>query len=235
MVRCCKVETDACCLLDIAVTVEFSTVIGGDGFHVVAVRIDEGYYTAVQGLFGPVFEFADDEVAGFALDQGNDAILGVVTHDGIDLPVTDGAPCLDASRSFTDVAFARQATAAIVGTVALTSVLRSAAKVSVQRATRGPVGPDVLIDGFVADQEDAVTAQEAGNLFRTPALAQVAMNNGEVVGIELGVASRVRAAMAASAIGPERPVMSIVGTSITPQFSGDGAGRSAELSGNVRL
>ncbi len=235
MVRCREVKTNPRCLLDIAIAVKFSTVIGSDGFHVVTVRIDEGYHAAVQRLFGPVFELADDEVTCFSFNQRDDAILGAVAHDGVDLPVTDSASCIDASWSFTDVAFARQAAAAIVNTVTLTSLLRSAAKMLVQRAASGPVGPDVLIDGFVADQEDAVEAQEASDLFWAPALAQVAMNNGEVVGIELGVASRVRAAMAASAIGPERPVMPIGGAGIAPQFSGDGAGRSAELSGNVRL
>ena len=186
---CGDVEANAGGVFDILVPVEFGAVVGGNRFDAVTEGMDEWDHASVQGFFGSVLELADDEVAGLAFDQGHDAILGAMPHDVIDFPMADGASSLGDGWPFSDVALVGQAAPAIVGSVALSSLLGGLSQVPVQIAARRLVSPDVLIDGFVADQHDAVKAQVAGDLFGAPVLFQVAANNGEMGVIELSVAS----------------------------------------------
>ena len=186
---CGEEEANAGGLLDVLIAVKFGAVVGGNRFDAVTEGMDERDHASVQGFFGSVLELADDEIAGLAFDQGHDAILGAVPHDGIDFPMADGASRLGDGWPFGDVALAGQAAPAVVGAVALASLLGGLSQVPVQIAAGRLVSPDVLIDGFVADQHDAVKAQVACDLFGAPALFQVAVNNGEMGVIELSVAS----------------------------------------------
>ncbi len=186
--RCGEVEADAGGFFDVLVAMEFGAVIGSDCFDVVTEGIDERYHAPIESFFGSVLELADDEVAGFAFDQGNDAVLGAVAHDGIDFPVADGVSSLNDRWSLGDVALAGQAAPAVVGTVAFSSLLGGLSQVPVQVAASRFVSPDVLVDGLVADQHDAVKAQMPADLFWAPALAQVAVNDREMGIIELGIA-----------------------------------------------
>ena len=220
---CCEEEGNTGSVLDFLITVELGTVIRSDGFDVVTECVNDWDNALIQGIFGSVFELADDEVAGCALDQGEDAVLGAVAHDGIDLPVADGASGLDDRWSFGDVAFAGQAAAAVISAIALAALFGGTAKVAMQIAADSLVGPDMAIDGFMADQQDTVKAQVAGDLFRVPALAQVTMNDGKVTGVELGVTPSARAAIPGTAVRLAWPVMTIGGTGIAPKFTRDGA------------
>ena len=156
-------------------------------------------------------------------------------HDGVDFPMADGASSFGDGWPFSDMALTGQAAPAVVCTVALSPPLGGLSQVPVQVAASGFVGPDMLIDGLVADQHDAVKAQMPSDLFRAPARFQIAVNNREMGIIELSIASGNRAAMAAPAICPEGPIVAVRWAGVTSEFAGDRAGRSTELSGDVGL
>src|SRR6266566_5210567 len=78
-----------------------------------------------------------------------------------------------------------------------------------ERAPRLLVGPEVAIDRFVADLEQAEAAQPAGHLIGTPIFAEQLLDQGPVRGTELPIAARARAPAArirVRELGPVGPV-----------------------------
>ena len=73
--RCSEVEAGAGGFFDVLVAMEFGAVIGSDRFDAVTESIDKRYHAAIECFLGAVLELADDEVAGFALDEGHNAVL----------------------------------------------------------------------------------------------------------------------------------------------------------------
>ena len=59
--RCGEVEANTCSRLDILVTMELGSVVGGNGFDVVAVGVNDRYHALVQGFLGPVFGYLGSE------------------------------------------------------------------------------------------------------------------------------------------------------------------------------
>jgi len=92
--------------------------------------------------------------------------------DGVDFPVADLGALLGSERSFADVSFAGEPTAAVVSTVAFAPPLSSATQEGVERAAEDPIAPDVAIDRLVTDRELAVKKQAARDLLWTQSPAQ---------------------------------------------------------------
>ena len=87
--RGCEEEADAGGALELSVIVELGAVVGGDGFEQRWVAAHEPQSPSIGVLFGSGSELADEDVAGFALDEGQEAVLIAGADDGVDLPVAD--------------------------------------------------------------------------------------------------------------------------------------------------
>jgi hypothetical protein len=110
-------------------------------------------------------------------DQGHDAVprLVVALHR-VDLPVADDLARLHIRRALRDVALAGEASARVVGAVALAPPLARLAQVPPELAAGALLAPDVHVDGLVADAQEALRPQEPRHLLRAPVEAQVALD-----------------------------------------------------------
>ena len=103
-----------------------------------------------------------------------------------------------------------------------------------QRAATLEVIPDVTVDGFVADEEFTLPAQEAGDLFWAPELTQQGFDSTEVLGAEVPIASRSRATTAGHEDGFGGPI--VPGTStVAPELATDGAAMAFKVKSDLRL
>jgi hypothetical protein len=94
--------------------------------------------------------------AGLALHQADDAMLaGVVAHDRVHLPVAGLFACFDLRRSVADHLLSCQTPSAVVLPVSLAPALGRTPQVHPQGAAGLLVPPDVLVDGLVADPQQA--------------------------------------------------------------------------------
>src|SRR6185503_13451862 len=169
-----EVERDTGRALELCVVVELGTVVGGDGFEALRMPAHEAHRTLISVFLGTSSELANHDVAGLAVDDGDEAVLITLADDGIDLPVTDLGAKVGGERPLADVTFASEATTAVVGAVALTPSLASAAKTSVQRATEDSIAPDVAVDRLVTNGERA--AQPAADLLGAPQFTQLGID-----------------------------------------------------------
>jgi hypothetical protein len=86
---CGEVERSAGGSLDGRVVVELGSVIGSDGFESLRMPTHEAHGTAIRMLFGSSSELADEDVAGLAVDDGDEAVVIALADDGVDLPMAD--------------------------------------------------------------------------------------------------------------------------------------------------
>jgi len=160
--------------LELCVVVELGTVVGGDGFEALRMAAHEAHRAVIGVLLSTGSELADDDVAGFTVDNGDETVLITLANDGIDLPVTDLGAQLGGGRALADVTFAGKTTAAVIRAVAFAPSLAGAAQVRVQRATEHSITPDVAVDRLVADGERA--AQSATDLLGAPQFTKLGID-----------------------------------------------------------
>jgi len=103
---CCEEERGVGSGFDLFVLMELGAVIRGDGTNRSRLLLDKLDGAFVQLTGGSGFEFADQGVFGFALDQGHDTVVVTPAHDGVDFPVPDPALVFGTRWSIGDVAFA---------------------------------------------------------------------------------------------------------------------------------
>lgn len=123
MIRVGEIELDTGGRFDVLVVMELGAVVGCDRLESARQLLDSLNRTIRQDVLSTVNQLADGDVAGLALAEGDDAVLAALAHDGIDFPVPKLLPPLDGCRPFRDMALAGQAPAAVVGAVALSSLL----------------------------------------------------------------------------------------------------------------
>src|SRR6188768_18640 len=165
-----EVEGNAGRSLKLRVVVELGAVVRRDGFESLRMPAHEAHGTLIGVFLGTSSELADHDVAGFAVDDGDEAVLIPLADHGIDLPVTDLGAQLGGGRALADVTFAGETTPAVVGAVAFAPSFASTAQVRVQRATEDSVTPDMAVDRLVANGERA--AQPAADLLGAPQFAK---------------------------------------------------------------
>jgi len=153
-------------LFDGGVVMEFGAVVSGDAFELLRMPTHESQRSVIGVFLRSSSELADHDVAGFALDDREEAVLIALADHRVDLPVTDLAAQLGGERPLADVFLAGETAAAVVSAVAFTTSLASAAKTRVERAAEDAISPDVTVDRLVADGERA--AQPAADLLGAP-------------------------------------------------------------------
>lgn len=234
VIRSGEVEGRAGRLFDDGVVVELSAVVSGNRFDEFTVSANEVKRPMIRVLLGSCFEFAEEQVAGFALDDTDEAVETAFADDRVDLPVADLGAQLGCAGPLADVSFTGQATAAVIGAIALASLLSCAAQIRVEGATETAILPDMLIDGFMADRELPVAAQVAGDLFWAPLASQQGFDEFEIGAGEVLIASRARATTVGFLDGLARPVVPPAGA-VSLEFSRDRAAMPPERTGDLGL
>ena len=133
---------------------ELRAIVSSDRLKFLSMTLDDFEQPGVELIDGSRFELANEGVLGLSFNQGDDTVPAPLAEDGIDLPMSEGFPGFNALGALRDVALPGQSAPAIIGTVALSALLGSPAKAGIKVPTGFLVGPDVQIDGFVADIED---------------------------------------------------------------------------------
>src|SRR5512145_251105 len=135
-------------------------------------------------------------------------------------------------RALRDRPFASNAAAAVVAAVAFAALFARAAQMLIERAAGELIGPDVAVDRFVADAEQAKPSQPARHLVGTPIFAQQFLDLGPVGRRELPIAPRVGPSTARIPVGELRPVAAVAGRLIAPHFPSDRAAVTPEHPGD---
>lgn len=89
MVRGGKVEQRSGSLLNSLPAMEFCAMIRGNRFNLQGLPADEFNGSVFGGLLGFVGQFAYFQVARFAFDQRQNAVLVGRSHHGVNLPVAN--------------------------------------------------------------------------------------------------------------------------------------------------
>jgi len=121
-------EANACGTLELSVVVELGAVVCGDSYEALRVPTHEAQSPSIGVLLGSRSELADEDVTGFAFDDGHEAVVIALADDGVDLPVADLRAKLGSEGALADVSFAGEAPAAVVGAVAFTAPFASTAR-----------------------------------------------------------------------------------------------------------
>ena len=154
-------------------------------------------------------------------------------EDGIYLPVPELRAGRDGYGPGGDRPLPRQAAAAVVASVAFPALLPRPAEVRVQGPALALVGPDVAIDGLVADAQLPLPAEIAGHLLRTPLLFEEGADEVDVGRREALVPPGAGSPGACAAVREGWPVAPIL-PAVAVQFAPDRAPVAARRPGNGR-
>lgn len=230
-----EVEAHIPLLLDLGIAMELGAVIRGEGLEQPWCPLDDLVQPLVEAVDGAVVELADEGQPGAAFDQADGTVKRAGACDRIDLPVAELLAQLDVLRPFRDMPFAGQASAAVVSAVTFSALLIRAAQVLVEGAASLLVGPDPLIDRFVADPGDAVDPQDASDLLRAPILAQQHGHGGPGRRTNPQVTPGAAASSAGPAARLKGPVSPVVQASVPLQLAADSARMPAKVAGDLGL
>ncbi len=132
-----------------------------------------------------------------------------------------------------EVALPGESPATVISPVALAAMLRDDAQVRPQGAALLLVRPDVAVDGFVADREQAEARTPADHLLGTPIFPQQGFDERPVRGAELAVAPRNPTAPVRVALRLEGPVGPTIDAPDVPAYlPADGAAMPTHFAGD---
>src|SRR5262245_22255939 len=171
-------EANAGRTLKLNVVVELGAVVSGDGLEALRVPTHEPQSPSIGMFFGSRSEFADQDVTGFAVDEGHEAVLIPRADDGVDFPVANLGAKLGGEGSLADVSLAGETSAAVVSAVAFAAPFSGTAKVRIERSAEHAITPDVAVDRFMADAQRV--AQLAADLFRAPLFAKQSFDRSQI-------------------------------------------------------
>lgn len=235
VVRIGEVERDASSGFDALVIMELGAIVRRDGFDGTRVLPNQVDRPFGQDGGRTITQFSDQQPAGFALDQGHDAVLGACAHDGVDLPMTELGAGLDNCRPLADHALAGQPSAAVVGRVALPAALSGTAQKQVQVPTQTVIPPDVAVDGFMADPQKGPELQTPGDLLGAPQSKQALLDQREVGLGEMLVAPRPGSSSVGTFLRLARAVVTVISTAVARQLATDRARRPSKLPSHLGL
>jgi len=235
VIRGAEIERDTPVFFDGSVAIEFGAIVGGERFKELRGASDQSVQSPVHGGHGAIVELADDGESGAALHEGDDAVRGAMSHDGVDFPMAKHGPVIDVFGAFGDVAFPGEPSPGIVGPVTFSSLFGMAAKMGMQGAAGLLVGPDALVDGFVADAGDAGLSKGTSDLLGAPLVLEQEDHTGPDGRVDSQVSTGAAAAPAGAFAGLGRPIRAIVATAVASDLAADGAGVPVEASGDVDL
>ena len=155
-------------VFDSGVGVEFGAFVGGDGFDRVPLSLDERDNFSIELVGSARAQLADNDVFGHTFDQGDDAVPAMSAHDGVRFPMAEAGAVVRARRALGDLALIGKYSPEIGAPVAFPALLRGLAQALVKAPPVAAVVPDVAVNGLMADIEDPVEAQPAGDLLGTP-------------------------------------------------------------------
>src|SRR5579859_1607852 len=219
--------------LERRVLVKLRPIVHGDGPHRMRLGRDQGPRPAIHVGARALRELPQDQIARLPLDQRQHAGPRLARPEhGVPLPMPQLPTRLDDPWPRAEWTFPREAAPTVVAAVAFAALLPGPAEVAVKLAPGRLIGPDVAIDGLVADRELAVAPQPAGDLLGTPVLAHQHLDPGPVRGREAAIAPGARAAAPRVPVGELGPVRTIAGSPVTPELTADRAPVAVEQAGD---
>ena len=151
VIRGAEVEFGPSALFNVLELVELRAIVSGYRSKAMPFALQEFDNLTVEfpGRSGP--KLADEGISGFPVDEGNDAMSVVGSHDSINFPMSESRAIHGAEGTFSDVTFPTHNPSGISGAVAFSSPFATLAQVSVQRTVVGSVVPNHAVQGLVAD------------------------------------------------------------------------------------
>lgn len=214
---------------------KFGSIVGGERLKELRGASDQGIQSSVHGGHGAIVEPANDGETSAALHEGDDAMWGAMSHDGVDFPMAKHGPVIDVSGPFGDVPLSSDSPSGIVGHVTFAALLGVSAKVSVQGPVGFLVGPDAAVDSFVADPGNTREGEGSCNLLRAPLLLEQDKHPSPDDRVDSQVSPGSPAATAGPAVRLEGSVGPIVSTTVASDLTADGAWVSSQVPSDVNL
>ena len=178
-------------------------------------------------------ELADEEVAGFAVDDTDETVVTALADDGVDFLVADLGALLGCGRTLADVSFAGETAAAVVGAVVFAALLAGATKVGVQGAAQAPISPDVAVDRLVADAQGA--AQPAADLLGAPPLPKQGFDTPQMRARKALITPGARATAGGALDSLAWTVAAVEAGTVALEFAADRAAVAAQLASDLGL
>ena len=112
------------------------------------------------------------------------------------------------------MAFAGEASTAVIAVVTFSALLDSASQVLVEIATRSFVPPGVSVDRLVTDRKGSFSSKSSRDLLRAPFLSEQFLDESKIANTELVVSSGARSAASSVPIGQLGSVGAVAGCTI---------------------
>jgi len=188
VIRSCEVDGDAGRGFDLAIAVELSAVVGGDGFEQAAVCLDQFDQLGRDVARLARSDLAEQQCSGRSLYETHNAVLITRAENGVHLPVTNAAAPLGCSGSLGNVSFSLDAAALFVATIPF-PIAESLTKKQPQMPAPPLVVPDVLVDRLVADLENTLFPEPATDLLGAEKVREQPLDQRPICSGKPGVTS----------------------------------------------
>ncbi len=223
MVRSGEVDRGAEGALEVHVAVELDAVVGGDGAHRVRFAGEKLDQACVRVLDRSAGQRPQADKPTETFHGGRDARFAFAVHS-VRFPVAEAAALLDDAGAIADRALAGEPTAVVVSAVAFAPAFACTPEIAPERTAGTFVAPDPQVDRLVAHDRQAIETAAAGDLLRTPALAQQRLDGREVGGTVAGVATRAPAPRTRHFHCERGPIRPIVARGVALHLSRNRAG-----------
>ena len=124
MIGSCEIALHGCCLFNVFVSVEFSSIIEGYSLEHSAMFLDRLDTDGGNLFSGSGGYFLDDNEAGFAFDKGHNAVMAVSSDNSIALPMTNLRPIIDVCRTFRNVALTGKTASGVICIIPFSPLFR---------------------------------------------------------------------------------------------------------------
>lgn len=147
---------------------EFFTIVDGDGQDLFLERRQHRDKCIGHGVGSFAVNQLDAGVFSFSFNSGNQSAAMVFADNGIDFPIAEPFFGIHHERTTINADAAGDLAPAVTTAVAFSVLFRRTAQMFIQGSAFFLVGPNVLIDGFMADSRVMGLRQIPGDLLGTP-------------------------------------------------------------------
>src|SRR5262245_31371225 len=228
-----EVEAGRSGALDGPVAMELAAVVDGD-------RVDRARLDANQMPHAPVDlrscaprQPAEHDVAGLALDQAQHAGTRLAgAEHRVGFPMSHVTTCFDDGRACGDGSLVGQPAATVIASVAFAPLFSGTAQVRVEGSAGRLVGPDVAVDGLMADGQRALESKPSRDLLGTPVGLKKRLYPLPVCRTEASIPPGVGAPGAGIPVRELGAVPAIMMGGVTAQFSSHRASMASQNPSN---
>lgn len=215
------------------IAMKFRAVVERNGVDGVRLRTNQALRARIDCRTRAAREFPDQGQARFPIHERENAgaTLTVAEH-GVALPVAQSRAIFCPRRARRNRTFSSESSSTVIVRIPLPKRFVRAPQMDVQRAALFLVGPDVSVDGFMADRQPACARIPPDDLLGAPILAQQQFNRVPIGGTEPRITPRVRPARRRVGVRGRRLVVAVAGFAVALELARDGTAMSVELAPN---